>query len=85
MPLDCYRNFLGRVPLSSLGYDILRNSVIERTQDSSIVEILCEIEDAKLILEHAYKFYPDAAHYIEDALSVVSDVEDRATKTGTGN
>ena len=77
IPLDCYRNFLGRVPLTSLGYDILRNSVIERTQDSSIVEILCETEDAKLILERANLFYPDAAPYIEDALSVVSDVEDR--------
>ena len=85
MPLDCYRNFLGRFPLPSRGYAILKNSVIERTRDSSIVEMLCPIEDAKLILERANLFYPLAAPYIEDALSVVSGVEDRITRTGTSN
>ena len=76
MPLDTYRCFLGRFPLPSRGYAILKNSVIERTQDSSIVEILCQIEDAKFILDRAYQFYPGAAPYIEDALSVVSGVEE---------
>ena len=76
MPLDCYRNFLGRFPLPSRGYAILKNSVIERTRDSSIVEMLCQTKDAKLILERAYQFYPGAAPYIEDALSVVRGVEE---------
>ena len=75
MPLDTHRCFLARLPLPSRGYAILKNSVIERTRDSSIVEILCQIEDAKLILDRAYQFYPGAAPYIEDALSVVSGVE----------
>ena len=76
MPLGAYRSFLGRLPLTGRGYAILKKSVIERTRDSSIVEILCQIEDAKLILDSAYQFYPGAAPYIEDALSVVSGVEE---------
>ena len=85
MPLDCYRNFLGRFPLPCRGYAILKNSIIERTQDSSIVEMLCPIEDAKLILERANLFYPLAAPYIEDALSVVTGVEERITRIGASN
>jgi len=76
MPLDAYRSFLGRSPLAGRGYAILKKSVIERTRDSSIVEILCQLEDAKLILDSAYQFYPGAAPYIEDALSVVSGIEE---------
>jgi len=60
MPLDTYLGFLGRFPLSSRGYAILKNSLIQRTTtgDSSIVEMLCENDDAKLILERANRFYP---------------------------
>ena len=74
MPLDTYQLFLGRFPLSSRGYAVLRNSVIERTTpgDDSIVEILCEIDDVKLILERAKRFYPSAAPYLEKALTVSS-------------
>ena len=84
MPLETYRNFLGRFPLLSRGYAILKNSIIERTTtgDSSIVEMLCEIDDAKLILERANRFYPLAAPYIEKALASVIGGEYRKTTTG---
>ena len=84
MPLDTYRNFLGRFPLLSRGYAILRNSIIEPTNtgDSSIVEMLCEIDDARLILERANRFYSLAAPYIEKALTSVNRGEYRKPKTG---
>ena len=78
MPIDTYRDFLGRFPLSSRGYAVLTNSILQgaTTSDSSIIEMLCQIHDVNLILERARRFYPGAAPYIEDALSVVSGVEE---------
>ena len=84
MPLDTYLNFLGRFPLSSRGYAILRNSIIEPTTTgaSSVVEMLCEIDDVKLILERASQFYPVAAPYIEKALIPLTRCEYRKSTTG---
>jgi hypothetical protein len=69
MPVDTYLNFLGRFPLLSPGYSILRNSMIEgmTTGDASVVEMLCETDEVKLLVEHANQFYPDAAPYLETA------------------
>ena len=74
MPLDTYQLFLGRFPLSSRGYAVLKNSLIERTitGDDSVVEMFCEIDDVKLILDRAKRFYPSAAPYLEKALTVIS-------------
>jgi len=84
MPLDTYLSFLGRFPLLSRGYAVLRNSIIEPTTtgDDSIVKMLCEIDDAKLILERANRFYPLAAPYIEKALTPVIGGEYRKATTG---
>ena len=84
MPLDTYLSFLGWFPLLSRGYAVLRNSIIEPTTtgDDSIVEMLCEIDDAKLILERANRFYPLAAPYIEKALTPVIGGEYRKATTG---
>ena len=84
MPLDTYLGFLGRFPLSSRGYVVLKNSIIERTltDNYSIVEMFCQIDDVKLILERANRFYPLAAPYIEKALTSVIGGEYRKTKTG---
>ena len=84
MPLDTYLGFLGRFPLSSRGYAVLKNSIIERTltDNYSIVEMFCEIDDLKLILERANRFYPLAAPYLEKALSSVISGEYRKPKTG---
>ena len=84
MPLDTYLGFLGRFPLSSRGYAVLKNSIIERrlTDNYSIVEVFCRIDDVNLILERANRFYPLAAPYLEKALSSVISGEYRKTKTG---
>ena len=84
MPLDTYLGFLGRFPLASRGYAVLKNSIIERTltDNYSIVEVFCRIDDVNLILERANRFYPLAAPYLEKALSSVISGEYRKTRTG---
>jgi hypothetical protein len=81
MPIDAYRDFLGRFPLSSRGYAVLTNSILQgaTTSDSSIIEMLCQIDDVKLILERANRFYPRAAPYLEKALTSVLGGEYRKT------
>ena len=84
MPLDTYLGFLGRFPLASRGYAVLKNSIIERTltDNYSIVEVFCRIDDVNLILERANRFYPLAAPYMEKALTSVIGGEYRKTKSG---
>ena len=84
MPLDTYLGFLGRFPLASRGYAVLKNSIIERTltDNYSIVEVFCRIDDVNLILERANRFYPRAAPYLEKALTSVRGGEYRKTRIG---
>jgi len=84
MPIATYLGFLGRCPLLSREYAVLRNSIITLAPrgDHSFLEILCEFSDANLILERAIHFYPDAASYIRNALREEIGVEYRKTTTG---
>jgi hypothetical protein len=68
MPVQIYHGVLGRCALLSREYAVLRNSVIEHLPDDT-VEILCNPSDARLILDHARSFYPEALCYIEKSLS----------------
>src|SRR5258706_2187906 len=64
LPMVIYRGFLGCCPSASREYAILKNSVVVPTQaGDSIVEILCQYPEAKLIFERANQFYPDAAPF----------------------
>jgi hypothetical protein len=76
MPVDVYVGLLGRCPLDSREYAILRNAIIQHVQQAvgfrSLLEILCSPEDAKLMLERAERFYPVAASYIAEALNAPS-------------
>ena len=60
LPIEIYQGFMGRCLLSSREYAILRNSLIIHTpkesQDKSIVEFMCLIGEAKLLLDHAAHF-----------------------------
>jgi len=40
-------------------------------QENYIIEILCEADDAELLLERAKQLYPDAIPYIRSALDTV--------------
>jgi hypothetical protein len=84
MPIATYLGFLGRCPLASREYVVLRNSIITLAPrgDHSFIEILCEFGDANLILDRAIHFYPDATSYIRNALLEEVGVEYRKTTTG---
>ena len=64
MPLGVYQELLGRCVLSSREYELLKNSVVSRTpiylRFRNVVESLCEVDDAKLLLNRAKLFYPAA-------------------------
>lgn len=73
VPIAPYQALLGRCLLASREYAVLKNSVINHVptnrREGNIVEILCEVDDAKLILDLAKRVYPTAVPYIEEAIS----------------
>jgi hypothetical protein len=73
MPVQIYHGFLGRCLLQSREYAILRNAVIghepESAREGNRVEILCDVADAKVMLDHAISFYPAAVPHIERAIA----------------
>jgi len=72
MPVTIYQTFLGRCPSLSREYELLRNSVVSRTpiygRFGNVVECLCELDDAKLLLTRAKVSYPLASSYIEEGI-----------------
>ena len=72
LPLATYLGFLGRCILSGREFALLKNSVVERAahapRGTIIVELLCTLEDAELLLDRASRFYPTAVPYIEEAV-----------------
>src|SRR5258708_10592010 len=69
MPLGVCQGLLGRCVLSSREYELLKNSVVSDSpiylRFRKVIEILCEVDDAKLLLNRAKLFYPGAVSYIE--------------------
>jgi len=72
MPVTIYQTFLGRCPLLSREYELLRNSIVSRTpvyvRLETVVEFLCELADAELLLTRAKVSYPPASSYIEKGI-----------------
>ena len=72
MPVAIYQMFLGRCPSLSREYDLLKNAVVSRTpvyvQLGNVVECLCELDDAELLLTRAKVSYPRASSYIEEGI-----------------
>jgi hypothetical protein len=69
MPLGIHSGFMGHCLLSSRDYTALKNSVIEhRPGNASLVEILCDVVEANLMLDLALKFYHPAVPFIEQAI-----------------
>ena len=44
------------------------------SEEPPMVEILCDMDEANLLLVTARRLYPEAVPFIEDALSVVPEV-----------
>jgi hypothetical protein len=89
IPVVIYQTFLGRCPSLSREYELLRNSIVSRTpidvRLAIVVECLCELDDAELLLTRAKVSYPLASSYIEEGLRLaqktfdVSQIEYRKT------
>ena len=72
MPVRVYFGFLGRLTLESREYAVMKTSIIESPPPGDYkVEILCEPNDAELLLAWATQSYPDAIPYIQTALDSV--------------
>ena len=77
LPPEHYDLFVGALEITSAQYTILKNNLVARQQSSQeppIVEVLCDLDEAKLLLEAAKRVYPDAMPFIEDAMSVAPEV-----------
>jgi len=57
MPVTIYQPFLGRCPSLSQEYNLLKTFIVSRAPLSvrlgNVVECLCELDDAKLLLSRA--------------------------------
>jgi hypothetical protein len=82
MPVTIYQTFLGRCPLLSREYELLRNSIVSRTpvyvRLGTVVEFLCELADAELLLTRAKVSYPLASSYIEEGIRLAQRTFDAA-------
>ena len=80
MPVAIYQTFLGRCPLLSREYDLLKNSIVSRTpvyvRLGNVVECLCELDDAELLLTRAKVSYPLASSYIEKGIRLAQKTVD---------
>jgi len=77
LPPEHYDLFVAACEITSPEYTILKNNIAARHQSSDeqpTVEIMCDMEEAKLLLETARRIYPEAVPFIEDALSVAPEV-----------
>jgi hypothetical protein len=72
MPVAIYLALLGRCPLASREYAVLKNALVHPVSSGDYdVETLCDVSDAELLLKRAKLFYPAAVPYIEQALKSV--------------
>lgn len=77
LPAEHYDLFVGACEITSAEYTILKNNLVARQQSSEeppMVEILCDMDEAKLLLEASRRVYPEAVPFIEDAMSVAPEV-----------
>jgi len=78
MTIDPYDRLLALCDPASREYEILKNSLIVRHSKDGryerVVEILSEMQDAKLLLVLAQKICPAAVPFIVKAISKARDV-----------
>lgn len=64
-----YFAFLSRLPVDSRGYAVLKTSIIQSVPPGDYnVEVLCDLLDTELLLDHAKQLCSEAVPYIEQAL-----------------
>jgi hypothetical protein len=74
MSLDHYDRFLEKCDGSSREYEILKNGLIVRHPKDGhyerLIEILCEVREAQMLLAIARRLYPEAVSPIEKAIAI---------------
>jgi hypothetical protein len=71
IPMDEYNNFLQKCDATRPEYEMLKNGIITQDQKKGrAVEILCEVEDAKRILDLASEIYPHAVPHVQESISL---------------
>jgi hypothetical protein len=77
LPPEHYDLFVAACEITSPEYTILKNNIVARRQSSEeppMVEIICDMDEAKLLLEIARRVYPEAVPFIENAMNVAPEV-----------
>jgi hypothetical protein len=83
IPIDHYHNLLQRCGPAHPEYELLKNGVITRDREKCpAVEILCEPEDARRILDLANAIYPNIAPHLEESISLAR--QPQCTKASAG-
>ena len=71
IPMDDYNNFVQRCDATRPEYEMLKTGLITRDREKRpAVEILCEVEDAKMILDLASEIYPHAVPHVQESISL---------------
>ena len=77
MHTDVYDGLLAKCSMLSREYLILKNGVVRRDPDRNakkdMVEILCEAQRAKFLLDLATLVFPDAVPDIERSIAAVDE------------
>jgi hypothetical protein len=77
LPIEIYDGLLGRCSKLSREYLILKNGVVRQDPDENphqpTVEVLCEIERAKFLLDLATLVYPAAVPHLEKGITRARD------------
>jgi len=72
MSRERYDLFVAELDIKSPAYTILKNNIVPKgrptARDAQTIEILCDKEEAELLLDAARRLYPAAAPDIEKAI-----------------
>jgi hypothetical protein len=69
IPMDEYNNLVQRCDPSRPEYEMLKNGLIIRDREQrTAVELLCELDEATLLLDLASQIYPKAAVHVQESI-----------------
>jgi hypothetical protein len=81
IPMNDYTNFLQRCDASRPEYEMLKNGIITQDREKRpAVEILCDVEDAKMILNLASEVYPYAVAHVRECISLARKPQSSAAQ-----
>lgn len=81
IPIDDYNNFVQRCDATRPEYEMLKNGIITQDREKRpAVEILCEVEDAKMILDLASEIYPHAVRHVQESISLARQLQSAAAR-----